>query len=158
MMKSRMSDMENFVNFWSFQNSNLLDVSIMHKGISLKGLKTHLTVDQRTLTFFLGWSSKKSFWRSTDVLWFLETFSPLISFASFAAGRYILRYGHPKGDPGLRYGFRFPSLTTLSSFVSKSLFKTRKISDLKGFFGDHQKKKCQVRDLYVKTLPKFSVP
>ena len=89
---------------------------------------------------FFGMIIQKILIKITDVFWFLETFSPLISFASFAAGRYILRYGHPKGDPGLRFGFRSPSLITLSTFVAKSLFKTRKISDLQGFFGDHPKK------------------
>ena len=109
----------------------------------------HLTIDQRTLSFFFGMIVQKILIKITDVFWFLETFSPLISFTSFATGRFILRYGHPRGDPGLRYGFRFPSLITFSTLVSKSLFKTRKISDLKGFFGDHPKKKCQVRDFYV---------
>ena len=126
--------------------------SLIHRGISLKGLKMHLNIDQRKLPVFFWDDHPKKPLRSTDVFWFLETFSPLISFAPFAAGRYILRYGHPKGDPGLRYGFRFPSLIALSSFVSKSLFKTRKISDLKGFFGDHPKKNCQFRDLYIKIL------
>ena len=118
--------------------------SLIHRGISLKGLKMHLNIDQRKLPVFFWDDHPKKPLRSTDVFWFLETFSPLISFAPFAAGRYILRYGHPKGDPGLRYGFRFPSLIALSSFVSKSLFKTRKISDLKGFFGDHPKKKLSI--------------
>ena len=122
--------------------------SLIHRGISLKGLKTHLIIDQRNLPVFFWLIIQKKPLRSTDVFWFLETFSPLISLASFAAGRYILRYGHPKWDLGLRCGFRSPSLITLSAFVAKSLFKTRKISDLQGFFWDH-KKKWQFRDLYM---------
>ena len=60
----------------------------------MKGLKTHLTIDQRTLTFFFGMIVQKI-------------------------------------------------LITFSTFVSKSLFETRKISDLKGFFGDHPKKSAK---------------
>ena len=123
-----------------------------------KGLKWENT---RSLQHFLFFSpreqknairSLRRFLDPSDV--FFTHFTPLQSLrvaTSGAEGCYVLRFGHPKGDPGLRYGFRSPSLITLSSFVSKSLFKTRKISDLKGFFGDHPKKNCQFRDLYIKT-------
>ena len=78
---------------------------VIFGGISLKGLNpaSHYR-STGVVSFFCWWSSKRILLKITDVFWFLETFSPLIT------------------------------------FVAKSLFKTRKISDLQGFFGDHPKK------------------
>ena len=131
-----MSSMYGFVNLRSFQNGDL-------RGDLIERAKNASHNRSTDIVIFFGMIVQKILIKITDVFWFLETFSPLISFTSFATGRFILRYGHPRGDPGLRYGFRFPSLITFSTLVSKSLFKTRKISDLKGFFGDHPKKNAK---------------
>ncbi len=112
-------------------------------GSQWKGLNQYLILDHGRWHFLFGVIVTKILVKITDVFRFFETFSPLISFASFATGRSILRSGHPRGDPGLRSGFRSPSLITLSTFVPKSLFKTWKISDLNGFLWDHPNKKVK---------------
>ena len=98
--------------------------TVIFGGISLKGLNpaSHYRSTE-VVIFFVGDHPKESFLRS-------------LMFSGFSR----------------RFLHSFRSLHSLSTFVSKSLFKTRKISDLKGFFGDHPKKNCQSRDLYIKNI------
>ena len=100
--------------------------SLIHRGISLKGLKMHLNIDQRKLPVFFWDDHPKKPLRSTDVFWFLETFSPLISFAPFAL---FIRF-------------------------EKSL-QNQKNQWSQRIFWRSPKKKCQVRDLYVNTQGVF---
>ena len=53
----------------------------------------------------------------------------------------------PKGDPDLRYRLRSPSFITLPTFATKSLFKIKKIRNLKAFSWDSQGSKIKFCNL-----------
>ena len=57
----------------------------------------------------------------------------------------------PKGDPDLRYRLHSPPFITLPTFASKSLFKIKKIRNLKAFSWDSQGSKIKFRNLIYKT-------
>ena len=92
----------------------------------------------RSLTFLIWWWSQKSYLISLMFFDFSRRF--LHSFRSFHSLRVSTSSASatPKGDPGLRSGFRSPSFISLTTFVTKSLFKIKKITDIKGFLWYHQ--------------------
>ena len=119
--KTRKNDEKSYVKHVRFCQFGKFSKQWFKGGISLKGLKMHLTIDQRTLTFFLGWSSKKSLLRSLMFSGFSRRF--LHSFRSLHSLRVATSSATatPKGTPA--FATDFASLRSL-----RSLHSFRKVS------------------------------
>ena len=115
-MKSHMSSMYGIVNLGSIQNSDL-------RGDLIERAKNASHNRSTDIVIFFGMIVQKILIKITDVFWFLETFSPLISFAPFAL---FIRF-------------------------EKSL-QNQKNQWSQRFFWRSPKKNCQFRDLYIKIL------
>ena len=95
------------------------------------GQQSHLIQDPSYLDFEPE-NLKKRLLKILLVFDFVETFSPLISVVPFASGRVRPSLGTPEGTPP-RYGRSAPSLISLPSFATKSLFQNQKKENLKPF-------------------------
>ena len=95
---------------------------------SLQRLNLYLILDRGRFSFLLWWSSRQiRFKISNDLMISRDVF-----FAHFGRFiRFVLRCGHPGGDPGLRYGLR--SLRSLHS-LRKVSSKSKKNQESQGFF------------------------
>ena len=94
--------------------------------------KAHIIYDIAVLTFLTLVISQKSF-DIADFFDFEETFRNECSERNERRGA---ESGAKAGVPfrgGRSGGFRSPSLITLATFATKSLFKMKKISNIKGF-------------------------